>query len=239
MSLFMRRPLLFMLVAIGTAILIALGTWQVQRLAWKTKLIAKVEERVGQEPIDLADALTALGRGEDIEYLPVRLTGGFESSKIAHVFGTYEGAPGYYAFQAMRLDDGSGLRVLINRGFVPQDLRQDEYQLPSADAITGLVRTYTPPGGIAGAVAPESQAGDGVFFTRDQQVLASFLTPGEEGSYLPITIDSTLPTELPQGGTTRVAFRNAHLGYAITWYGLAVTLVVVAVVFVRTTKASA
>ena len=61
----------------------------------------------------------------------------------------------------------------------------------------------------------------------DPEALAAYLTPGEEGLYLPLAVDSTLPTALPRGGTTRLAFRNAHLGYALTWYGLAAGLVVV------------
>ncbi|NRA29347.1 MAG: SURF1 family protein [Parvularculaceae bacterium] len=219
------RPVLWALSAAALAILLSLGTWQVKRLAWKTDLIAQVEARVDAEPIALENVdLTKLVRGE-FEYQPVAVSGGFPSAKTAHVFGTFDSVPGFYAFQAMRLDDGTGRLILVNRGFVPQDQRQDYYPLPSAERLTGLARFYNAPTGIAAAVAASDQPGEGTFYSRTPEVLQSYLAPGEEDSFLPFAVDSTLPTELPQGGTTRLEFRNAHLGYALTWFGLAAGLV--------------
>lgn len=221
------RPLLWGLSAVALIILIGLGTWQVQRLQWKTELIATVEARIDAAPVPLAEALARYRAGENVSYLPVAASGGFPSARTAHVFGTYDGAAGYYAFQAFRLDDGTDRLLLVNRGFVPQDQKLEYYPLPDAQRLTGLARVYEGPGGLAAVFAPENRPEDGVFFNRDHDVLTGWLGQDLAGRFLPIAIDSTLPTELPRGGTTRVTFRNAHLGYAITWYGLAAGLVAV------------
>ncbi|MEO1656356.1 MAG: SURF1 family protein [Pseudomonadota bacterium] len=224
---FVLRPVLLVFATLGTLVLLSLGTWQVQRLAWKNDLIAMVEERASLSPQPLEQVLAAGYAEADAEYLPVAVSGGFPSEKVAHVFGTLEGRAGYYAFQAMRLDDGSDRQILINRGFVPQDEKAATYPLPNAPAMTGLVRHYGPARGLAAMVAPPARPDDGVFFDRDPAALIAYLAPGEEGLFLPFAVDSTLPTELPQGGTTRLDFRNAHLGYALTWFGLAIGLVTV------------
>lgn len=217
------RPILWIVSAVAIAILLSLGTWQVKRLAWKNDLIAKVEARAAAEPVNVYEALALFEAGEDIEYLPVRVTGGFPSPDVAHVPGTYEGAIGAYAFQVMRLDEPSGRLLLLNRGFVPQDDRSNNYPLPSADAVVGLVRSYDGNRGLAAAFAPPDRPSDLVFHSRDRGIISAALAP-EGGEFLPFALDSMLATELPQGRTTRLAFRNSHLGYAITWYGLAASL---------------
>ena len=48
------------------------------------------------------------------------------------------------------------------------------------------------------------------------------------------SFDATLPGGLPQGGETLVAFHNNHLGYALTWFGLALALAGVSSAFAWT-----
>lgn len=231
------RPVLWALTAVALVVLLSLGTWQVRRLQWKTDLIAKVETRLGAPPVSVADIRAAIDAGEDVEYRPVAAVGGFPNERIAHVFGTYDGEPGYYAFQAMRLDrqpDGTRPFLLVNRGFVPQGEVQEYYSLPSANQLSGLVRFYSPAGGVAAAFTPEARTEEGFFFERDPEALARYLFESEADAFLPFAVDSTMNTELPRGDTTRIDFRNAHLGYAITWYGLAAGLL--GVVFVMSRK---
>jgi surfeit locus 1 family protein len=227
----LRSPLVLLTIP-AVLVLVFLGTWQVQRLQWKEDLIAKAEARVSAEPLPLSAVLAARSAGEDTEYTPVRAVGGFETPDVAHVFGTYEGRAGAYVFQAMTLGEPSGRILLINRGFVPQDQWAESYELPNAESFTGLVRNYQSETGISAAVRPD-ESGSGLLFTRDIETLAAILVPGRESRVLPFAIDSTLPTELPRGNTTRLEFRNSHLGYAITWYGLAVGLIGVTTVLYR------
>ena len=220
------RPVLWLTSAVAIALLFSLGTWQVKRLQWKNGLIAQVEARLASEPVDVFEALALQAAGEDIEYLPVRVVGGFPNADTAHVPGTYEGQPGAYAFQVMRLDAPAGKVLLLNRGFVPQDLRSDYYPLPDAESVVGLVRAYRGSTGLAAKFAPPDRPDDLVFFSRDRSVLGGALAPGQAEDFLPFALDSQLATDLPQGQTTRLEFRNSHLGYAITWYGLAFALFV-------------
>jgi surfeit locus 1 family protein len=218
-----KRPWLVGLSVAAFLVLIALGTWQVQRLQWKTALIEAADARASGAPVPLGTLdLSAPG---EILYTHISVSGGFPTDRTAHVFGTLGGQPGYYVFQPFLLDDGSGRRLLVNRGFVPQDERAASYPLPDAPALTGLLRVYEGAGGIAAAFTPEGGQSEGTFYERDPARLITYLDPEHSADYLPISLDSTLPTELPRGGTTRLDFRNAHLGYAITWYGLAAGLV--------------
>jgi len=230
------RPVLWVCAALALLVLLSLGTWQVKRLAWKTDLIAQVEARIGGAPTAIGELDFGALSADSFEYTPVAASGGFPNARTAHVFGTWDGQPGYYAFQAMLLDDGTDRLVLINRGFVPQDQRQDYYPLPSADRMVGLARFYAAPTGLSAAVAPADQPGEGLFYSRSPEILVSYLMPGAEDRFVPFAIDSTLDTALPSGSTTRVEFRNAHLGYALTWFGLAAGLFgIVAVLSLRKT----
>nr|WP_281373789.1 SURF1 family cytochrome oxidase biogenesis protein [Parvularcula dongshanensis] len=206
-------------------VLVSLGTWQVRRLAWKEDLIAKVEARVDQPPVPLGEPLSMIGAGQDPEYLPVEVQGGFLTDRTAHVFGTYDGVAGWYVFQPFR-PDGTDETLLVNRGFVPDEARQPTYTPPDAAAMTGLVRRFESGRGLAAAIAPPDEPAAGSYFSRRADPLyEAFADVG--GTALPFYLDSTLPTALPEGGTTRIEFSNRHLGYVLTWYGLAAALLAV------------
>jgi surfeit locus 1 family protein len=219
------RPLLFVLSGAALIVLLGLGTWQVQRLQWKNELIEAAETRAVAEPVPLTGLTSAIAAGENVEYTHVSVSGGFPTDRVAHVFGTYSGTPGFYVFQPFLLDDGTERRVLVNRGFVPQDARRPTYPLPDAGELTGLIRSYEGATGIAEAFAPAGNTQSGTFYERDPERLIGYLDPSNRAAYLPVAVDSTLTTQLPRGRTTRLEFRNAHLGYALTWYGLAAGLV--------------
>ena len=58
----------------GLAILMALGTWQLDRLAWKSDLIERLQVRRTAEPVPLPQDLNAQAdRG--LEFLPRHLLG--------------------------------------------------------------------------------------------------------------------------------------------------------------------
>ena len=217
----MRRPVLTVCTILGVLVLLGLGTWQVLRLQWKTDLIERTERLATADPVPLRD--------EPLEpYTPVAVTGGFVTDRTLHVSGTWEGRPGYYVFQPFR-PDGMRALVLVNRGFVAADERQDTYTLPDADRLTALYRDYAPRGPFSPPPDPDGRTAydrSMASLTAPFRDLAGDTVPADE-LFLPYYLDSTLPTDLPRGGTTRLDFSNRHLGYAITWYGLAAGLVAV------------
>ncbi len=161
---------------VGIAVLVSLGVWQLQRLAWKEALIAAVESRVHAAPEDLpAEADWPRLNPADYEYRHVRLAGVYDASRQALVFralgsprGRY-GGPGYLVMTPLRLANGAV--VLVNRGFVPQD-RKDQAASRGLGAgetlVTGLMRAseertwFTPADNPVG----------GQWFTRDVEAIA-------------------------------------------------------------------
>jgi surfeit locus 1 family protein len=225
---------------VALVVLLALGTWQVQRLAWKTALIARVEDRVKAPPAALPDPATWPGlAAEDIEFRPVRLAGTFDHDREIHVFIALTrplgplGGQGYFVVTPMTLDDGHV--VFVNRGFVPLERKdpatRTEGRVSGRVEIEGLMR----PAEAESWISPAPDPAKNVWFVRDPLAMAQ--GSGIEAERVaPFTVDAfagQVPGGLPQGGETVLAFTNNHLGYAITWYGLAAALVAVTVVFLR------
>jgi surfeit locus 1 family protein len=213
---------------LGVAILLGLGFWQLRRLAWKEGLIAAVATRVHAAPVDLPpEADWPALRPADYEYRHVRLTGVYERGKQALVFraigeprGRY-GGPGYLVMAPLRLANGAV--VLVNRGFVPQDRKDQAASSGSGGGetvVTGLMRASE---GRTWFTPADDPARD-EWFTRDVPEMARAMGLSR---YAPFSVDadaSANPSDLPEGGETVLAFPNNHLSYAITWFGMALAL---------------
>lgn len=224
------------------AVLVALGNWQLRRLAWKEDLIARVTERPRQpvEPLPPAAAWAAFDVA-DGEYRPYRLTGRFLHDKEALVFTSLpdpKGAssgPGFWVVTPFALADGG--TVLVNRGFVPQGRElpatRDVPAEGPVESVIGLMR----PNEERGMFTPGDRPDENTFYARNIADLSAAKSLSEPVA--PFTIDllasETPAGGLPQAGETRMTFTNNHLQYAITWYGLAVVLLAVFAAYVRAT----
>lgn len=208
------------------AILLALGTWQVQRLAWKEALIATIDSRVSAAPVALAEVEKAAGAGGDIEYQPVAAAGTFLHDKEQFFFATHDGQSGWYVYTPLSLADGRF--VFVNRGFVPYDRKsaatREPGQVAGEVSLTGLARTA--PAAKPSSLVPDNQPAENVFYWKD--LVAMTANAGlEPASVLPFFIDaakSDVPEGYPVGGVTIIDLPNSHLQYAVTWYGLAAAL---------------
>lgn len=218
--------------ALGLALLLGLGTWQLQRLAWKTALLATIAARTTAVPVPLPpraawEQLDPAAYG----YRHVVLTGVFDHEAEARVFrplaeprGRFSGV-GDLILTPFRLSGGG--TVIVNRGFVPEE-RLDPAtraagQIEGAVTLTGLMREPE----SRNPFTPADQPQDRLWFTRDPASIATALHLGEVA---PFTIDqdaSPVPGGLPQGGETVLAIPNSHLSYALTWFGLALGLIAV------------
>jgi surfeit locus 1 family protein len=208
------------------AALIALGTWQVQRLHWKLGLIAQVNRNLVLPPVSLD---TALRLGKDAEYRRVALTGRFDHAKEAYVYSVIEGGPAYHVVTPLTLDDGRVL--LIDRGIVPETkldpARRRAGQVPGIVRVVGVWRS----GSLPGLFTPAPQRARRLWFVRD---VAAIAAADHVRVAAPVMIEADAtpnPGGWPQGGHTVVSFRNEHLQYAITWYALAIALIGVYVAF--------
>ncbi len=240
-----RPPLLLAVLALAAfAVLCGLGTWQLERLAWKEALIARIASRVDAPPQPLpAPADWAALTPEEIEYRRVAFTARYRHDDEIHVFialsaprGRF-GGQGYFVVTPADLDDGTV--VFVNRGFVPMDRKDPatraEGQVEGVQAITGLMRPSEQPSWVT----PASDPVKNVWFARNvtEMAAASGIDPARVA---PFTVDveaGEAPGGLPQGGETLVTFTNNHLQYAVTWYGLALALVAVTAAYFRRSRA--
>lgn len=214
------------------AVLIALGTWQVERRTWKLDLIARVDARVHAAPVAApgpADwpSISAERDG----YRHVRVRGTFLNDRETQVFASTALGNGYWVLTPLRTD--AGWTVLVNRGFVPTEQRQPATrpgsQVGGETDVTGLLRPSEPEGTLLRSNRP----GEDRWYSRDVAAIAQARGLSGVAPYF-IDADATSnPGKLPVGGLTQIHFRNSHLVYALTWYGLALLVVVGAVVVVR------
>lgn len=229
------------LTVVALCVLVALGNWQIRRLAWKEDLIARAAERPRGPVADLPPASEwALLDVDQSEYRPFRLSGRFRHDQEALVFtsigdaqGPFSG-PGYWVVTPFNPESGG--TVFVNRGFAPQGRHTPEARGEERSAepvtVTGLLR----PSEMANFFTPDDRPDANIFFARDVSRLAA--AKGISGPVAPFTIDlvagETPAGGLPQAGETRMTFTNSHLSYAVTWYGLAAALLAVFLSFART-----
>jgi len=222
-----RKALAVVFGLLGIAVLVGLGTWQVQRLHWKEGLIATIRERMALPPVDLVAALRADPDVAGQEYRPVRVEGTFDHRYERHFLATYEGEPGFYVYTPLKLDDGDWL--FVNRGFVP-DGRQDPATRPQGQvagrvAITGLLRAALAE--KPSSFVPDNDPVKDIFYWKDLRAMAASSGLPADQPVLGLFVDADKapnPGGLPIGGVTIVDLPNSHLQYAVTWYGLAAAL---------------
>jgi len=213
--------------ACAFAVLVGLGTWQVERKAWKDALIAAVSERFAASPAALPPPAdwARLDPARD-EFRRVRFTADLLNDKEALVFTTGsslrgDAAPGYWVFTPARVLDRT---VMVNRGFVPED-RKDPATRPQSriagpTEIVGVMRWPEPPGLFTPAADPAKN----LWFARDAAAIAQAKGLGSVAPFYVEQESPLAPGGWPRAGALQPSFPNNHLGYAITWYGLALVL---------------
>jgi surfeit locus 1 family protein len=218
--------------AIALAVLLSLGTWQLQRMQWKEDLIASVSTRLDAEPSDLPPLIEWDSLEPDnYQYRRVSVTGRYLHAFEQHAYmvvsdpqGGPLGGQGHWVMTPFELTGGG--TVWINRGFVPLHLADQDITLGQEGTLTltGLMRAPEK----AGFATPGNDAGfDGqLWFVRDPAGMTQ-QSGLENVPVAPFFIDLAADSavSVPQAGETRVVFSNRHFGYVLTWYGIALTLV--------------
>jgi surfeit locus 1 family protein len=205
-------------------VLLGLGTWQVERKAWKEALIDTLNARLVAAPVALPQPSAWTGMtADDWEFTRVRLHVEFAQGSDALVFSGGSAlrddakAGGYFVFTSARLPDGR--QVVINRGFAPD---RTYPPAPGSQDIVGALRWPEQPSWF---VSAHDAAGE-VWTVRDPQAMAALKG---WGAVAPFYVEQEAPVPpggLPHPAPLKPRLRNEHLQYAITWYGLAAVLVV-------------
>ncbi|CCV03656.1 Surfeit locus 1 family protein [Mesorhizobium metallidurans STM 2683] len=233
------RPKTALLLGLGLVLflfLLALGTWQVQRLYWKEGLLQTIGQRTHSAPRPLAEVENEFASSSDVDYTPVTATGTFLHQGERHFFATWEGASGFDVFTPLELDDGRF--VLVNRGFVPYDLKdatkRPQGQIAGKVTVTGLARNPLP--AKPSVMLPDNDPKKNIFYWKDRDAMAQSAGLPAGARLVPFFIDADKapnPGGLPVGGVTIIDLPNSHLQYAFTWYGLAAALAAVLIIKLR------
>ena len=206
----MLKRLIFPLILgfAGLAVLVSLGLWQVDRLRWKEGVLAEIEAAIAAPPV----ALPAVPDPNRDAYLPVTVSGQL-TGEGARVLASVKGlGAGHRLIGVLEVD---GRRVLADLGFVPLD--GDLTQPTGPVTLTGNLHwpdeqnRHTPTPDIA----------KGLWFARDIDGLSTVLNTE---ALLIVTRDPVVPQAIPIPVDT-AHISNDHLGYAVTWFGLALVWV--------------
>ena len=214
---------------LGLALLIGLGVWQLQRLDWKEGIIARIEARTERKPMSLQQAIALAKEGGNVAYYPVHAEGRFHHSRERYLYAlSHDGAPGWHVITPLETVDGTF--VLVDRGFVPESLRDPSSrrlgQIEDVVTVTGLARTPEE----QSVFIPDNDPEANQWFSRDLPAMARSMFPGGTVQVAPFFLEagaSDVPGGWPEGGQTRLTLDNNHLQYAITWFSLAFCLVVI------------
>ena len=222
----------------GFAVLIALGTWQVERLHWKQGLIADRAAAISSAPVDLPRTLEA---ARPLEFHRVRATGQFlyDREILVHAIERRSGRAGYLVITPLRLEDGAV--VLVERGWVPPEKRDAASRAagnpPGAVAADGPLRI--PSTEKPGWFLPANDPVRGEWFWIDLPAIARAVgLPDALRFYVDAGAEPN-PGGLPLGGQAIMELPNDHLQYAITWYALAAALAVIYFLLLRHERAAA
>ena len=216
-----RLIFLFIIGLGGAAILVSLGIWQVQRLAWKEGILADIESRIEATPV----LLPASPDPAKDAYMPVEVTGMLGASYLQVLVSKKNVGAGYRIIRPMLLESSS---ILIDMGFV------------ATDDAAGLKFEEGPPLTIVGNLqwpqevdkfTPAPDLENNIWFARDVDAMAEALgtrpvlvvrrdAPQLGGPLSPMPVDTA-------------AIPNDHLQYAITWFSLALIWVLMTFFFLR------
>ena len=212
------------------ALLAGLGVWQIERLHWKEDLIARVESRMAAPAAPLDDVLV---HGlANAEWRRVQVHGYFPNDSEVYLFApSAAGQPGYHVIAPFVVAGGDHA-ILVDRGYVPEDLKDPRSRKESfggEERLTGIVRLSQPPGLFTPAPDPRTR----VWFNRDARAMAEALRVAPVAPIIVEEDGTPGAGEYPRGGQTRVDFPNNHLQYALTWFALALVLTAVYLLYHR------
>ncbi len=228
----------FVMVALFTG----LGVWQLQRRLEKHALIAALTERLATAPVPLPEVAQwpKLDPARD-EFRRVAFTATYARAPDAMVYSAGSAVrgdiagPGTWAFLPARI--ASGETVAINTGFVENTMQQREVEDRAvAKLVTGqpvMLTGYLRFPERPGLLTPAENRDKRLWFVRDTGAMASALGWGNVAPFY-IDLETPVPANgVPKPGPLAVHLRDEHMQYAITWFSLAVVVVIAFVVWAR------
>lgn len=213
------RPTLFFVVCF--AALIALGVWQIERLAWKRGLLAQIAAAEAAAPVELTDAAP--------QFTLLRAHGQIDPSRTARYLVEVRQTPrgermGSRLIQPLRRADGS--IILVDRGWAPDD---DTDLAPPPQSVVGYARRADRPGWFT----PDDDLAHLHFYTLDPARIGAAMGLKRVAPFVLVALGHAPAGQFPVPAEHLPRPPNDHLNYALTWFALATALAGVYLAWLR------
>jgi surfeit locus 1 family protein len=213
---------------IGIALLCSLGVWQVRRLAEKQAQIAAIDARLMMPAVSLAEVLTKIDAGEDVVYVKTTVQGRVVTQTPLLKLGTFQGGAGQHVIEVVLTDSQTAL--LVDWGMVPAGYNIAPRSNESV-TVTGYLQAHDKGQGLFdGENAPDKNE----WYWWDVPAMLGQAVVPADARVLNLVLHrlpDAAETAPPIAPLPKADLRNNHLGYAITWFGLAVALAVISGVY--------
>ena len=212
----MRHKFLFSIfVFFFISIFVALGSWQLVRLNWKLDLIEQIQSSLKEEPININNTVLK-------NYLRIKAIGKINFENQIYLYNLNEkGAPGFEVINPIKINKEN---YLLNRGWIPFNKKNDkEINIIDENNIVGVLRKQIK----ANMFKPKNDISNNYWFTLNREDLYDFT--GEKFS--PYIIYLSSKNEFPKTKLITANISNNHKKYAITWFSLAISILLIYLYF--------
>lgn len=220
---FRPAPVLTIITLLGLAILISLGTWQYKRLQWKTGLLAEIDIAAEAQPLSsLADVARLLDDNEPVDFRRISMTGSVVGAPVFYVFDASDNSISWRVFVPLQQ---SGQQVFVDFETRTDAQKSDSYALePQEVNVVGYVRLARETSPFATPSTPEQNRWFGFNPMPETHNWANDVNGSiDMRFYIDREISAASADELP---VRKPDIRNNHFDYMLTWYGLALVLLV-------------
>ena len=198
-------------------VLLSLGSWQLYRLNWKLNLISEIENSLKNNPVELS-------KSDKKNYLRIKTSGQIDFDKQIYIYNLNKsGKPGFEVINPILIGNEN---YLINRGWISFDQKdQSEINFVNEDKIIGTLKLQTK----ASIFKPENDIEKNYWFTLNRDDV--FKYTGKNFSNFIIYLNGDYKTPEPKVITTNIS--NNHKKYAITWFSMAISILLIYLYFRR------
>ena len=196
-------------------VFIGLGTWQIIRLNWKNNLILEIENSLKNPPVELAQS-------NKENFLKIKTSGSIDFDKQIYLYNLNEsGTPGFEVINPITIGDEN---FLINRGWIPFEKKgTQEINVFDQKNIIGTLRLQ----GRKNIFKPDNDLDENYWFSLDRSDILKFT--GKEFSKYIIYLNGNYKLPKPKKITANIS--NNHKKYAITWFSLALSILLLYLYF--------
>ena len=198
-------------------VLLSLGSWQLYRLNWKLNLISEIEDSLKNDPVELS-------KSDKKNYLRIKTSGQIDFDKQIYLYNLNKsGKPGFEVINPILIENEN---YLINRGWISFDQKdQSEINFVNEDKIIGTLKLQTK----ASTFKPENDIEKNYWFTLNRDDI--FKYTGKNFSNFIIYLNGDYKTPEPKVITANIS--NNHKKYAITWFSMAISILLIYLYFRR------